>query len=198
MSTPVTELRGPDPELTFRPLTAERWADFEELFGARGACGGCWCMWWRLRRKDFVEGKGAGNREAMKRIVDSGEAPGIMAYSGGRPVAWCAVAPRASYTRLEGSRILKPVDDQAVWSVVCFFVSRPFRRRGVTPGLLRAAADYAASRGAKILEGYPQDPGSAQPDAFVYTGLVSAFRRAGFEEACRRSPKRPVMRRRLT
>lgn len=36
--------------LVFHPLTAEAWSDFEELFGRRGACGGCWCMWWRFAR----------------------------------------------------------------------------------------------------------------------------------------------------
>jgi len=45
-----------------QPLTSSHWDDFETLFGDRGACGGCWCMVWRLSRKDFERGKGAGNR----------------------------------------------------------------------------------------------------------------------------------------
>ena len=33
------------PSFEFHPLTKDRWIDFEALFGARGAYGGCWCMW---------------------------------------------------------------------------------------------------------------------------------------------------------
>jgi hypothetical protein len=36
------------------PLTPERWADLETVFGGgRGDCGRCWCMYWRLPRRDF-------------------------------------------------------------------------------------------------------------------------------------------------
>ncbi len=184
-------------DLTFHPLTEERWADFETLFGARGACGGCWCMWPRVPRKTFLAEKGAGNKRAMRAIVRSGETPGILAYSGGEPVGWCALGPRPVYTRLAGSRVLAPVDDKPTWSVVCFFVAKGFRRRGVSVRLLGAAAAYAASCGAALLEGYPEEHDTAQPDAFVYRGLAPAFRQAGFKEALRRSPKRPIMRKTL-
>jgi hypothetical protein len=119
------------PELKFLPLTRERWTDFEELFGAHGACGGCWCMWWRLKRSEFMRLRGEGNRKTMKSIVGSGEVPGILAYAGGKAVGWCAVAPRESLLRLERSRVLKPVDDKPVWSVACFFVAKPFRHKSL-------------------------------------------------------------------
>lgn len=184
------------PDLRFSPLTPRRWRGLETLFGERGACGGCWCMWWRLKRSQFEKQKGQGNKRALKRIVDSGEVPGLLAYAGREPVGWCALAPRATYPVLDRSRILKPVDDKPVWAVSCFFVARPFRRRGVTAQLLRAAADYARKRGVKILEGYPVDPKKGwMPDAFAWTGLAAAFRRAGFVEVLRRSPTRPIMRR---
>jgi GNAT superfamily N-acetyltransferase len=183
------------PKIAIHPLTADRWGDFAALFGPRGACGGCWCMWWRLPRSKFNEGKGAGNRRAMKRIVASGAVPGLIAYADGEPVGWCAVAPRESYPVLERSRILARIDDEPVWSVVCFFVAKRFRGRGLTAELLRAAVRHAAGRGARIVEGYPVEPRRGRTaDAFVYTGLVSAFRRAGFSEAVRRSPTRPIMR----
>src|SRR5262245_22667081 len=73
----------PAPKISFYPATASRWADLERLFGERGACGGCWCMTWRLPRKEFSAGKGAGNRRAFKRIVESDARPGVLAYSGG-------------------------------------------------------------------------------------------------------------------
>ena len=190
----------PLPErLTVHPLTPDRWKDFEELFGERGACGGCWCMWPRLARSEFQKQKGAGNKKAMKKVVEAGPPPGLLAYAGGQPVAWCALAPRETYAVLTRSRILKPVDAQPVWSVMCFFVLKPFRRRGITTGLLNAAAKYARKYGARILEGYPVEPraGARSPDVFVWTGLPSAFRKAGFAEAARRSPTRPIMRRGL-
>jgi len=74
--------------ITFHPVTPERWKDMTDLFGLRGACGGCWCMWWRIKRSEFDMRKGAGNRRAMKRIVDSGEVPGILAYDGTEPLAY--------------------------------------------------------------------------------------------------------------
>jgi GNAT superfamily N-acetyltransferase len=110
-------------------------------------------------------------------------------------VGWCALAPRATYVRLGTSRNLKPVDEQPVWSVSCFFVARPYRRRGVTVQLLRAAVKHARSRGARIVEGYPIEPGDGNvPAAFAWTGFVPAFREAGFDEVARRSPRQPIMR----
>ena len=182
-------------DLEFYPLTPERWADFEKLFGKRGACGGCWCMWWRLKRSEFERQKGEGNRMAMKRIVDSGEVPGILAYARDQPIAWCSVAPKEAYPALGRSRTLMQVDDKPVWSIVCFFVAKPFRGKGITRKLLRAAMEYVQKQGGKIVEGYPVEPKKGRiPDAFAYTGLASAFRKAGFVEVVRRSETRPIMR----
>ena len=186
-------------KLKILPATAKRWPDLETLFGQNGACAGCWCMWWRLQHAEWVKQKGDGNRAALKKIVERNETPGLLAYAGKRPIGWCALAPREAYPRLDRSRILKRVDEQPVWSVVCFFVAREFRRRGVTLRLLEAAVDYARKHGAKIIEGYPVEPKQAgTPDVFAYTGLVSAFRKAGFVEVERRSKSRPIMRRVLT
>jgi len=32
------------PDIAIHPVTPERWADLEELFGPSGGYGGCWCM----------------------------------------------------------------------------------------------------------------------------------------------------------
>ncbi len=183
------------PDLRIHPLTSERRQDLEELFGERGACGGCWCMWWRLKRSQFEKQKGEGNRKALKCIVEAGEIPGLLAYANGEAIAWCSLAPREAFQALERSRILKRIDDQPVWSIVCFFVARPFRRKKVTLQLLKAAVKYAGERGADILEGYPVEPKKDKiPDPFAYTGLACAFRQAGFVEVLRRSETRPIMR----
>jgi GNAT superfamily N-acetyltransferase len=186
-------------ELSFHPLTRARWKDFVILFGDRGACGGCWCMLWRLPRKEFEAGKGEGNKRAMKKIVDSGKVPGILAYHGQRAVGWCAVAPRSEYVALTRSRILKPVDDHPCWSIACFFIDKAYRRKGISSRLLEAASTHAKSRGADLLEGYPVEPKSDKdiPPAFAWTGLPGAFFRAGFKEVARRSPTRPIMRKAL-
>ena len=187
--------------LKIKPLTPARWDDFSALFGANGACGGCWCMWFRLSRPVFGAGKkngGAGNKQAIKKIVDeSAVPPGLLAYDRKTAVGWCALAPRPDYARLANSRVLKPVDGKPVWSVSCFFVAKTHRRKGVTVALLKAADAFAIKHGAKLLEGYPVDPGKDQPDAFVFPGLIGAFEKAGYKEVARRSKSRPIMRRKI-
>src|SRR5438093_10655082 len=126
-------------KLQFQPLTPPRWRDLEKLFGERGACGGCWCMWWRIKRAEFKQKKGEKNKKAFKKIVAAGDIPGIIAYADDQPVGWCALAPRKKYPLLENSRVLARIDDQPVWSVVCFFVAKPFRGKGVTGQLAKAA-----------------------------------------------------------
>ncbi len=184
--------------ITIHPATPERWKDIETLFGERGACGGCWCMYWRLPRKEWESGKGPGNKKALKKIVTGGDAPGVIGYVEDEPIAWCAVAPRKMYSALERSRVLKPVDDKPVWSVSCLFILKTYRRRGVSVRMLEAAAAFARDCGASIVEGYPVEPSSEKaPDPFIWTGTPSAFRKAGFKEVARRSNTRPIMRRQL-
>ena len=106
-------------------------------------------MWWRLSKREFDTQKGEGNRRAMKAIVDSGLVPGILAYHEGQPVGWCSVAPREEFPRLERSRILKPVDKQPVWSVVCFFVDKLHRHRGVCRTVARGGSGVRKRAGRK-------------------------------------------------
>ena len=181
--------------LAFRPLTPRRWTDFEALFGPRGACAGCWCMFWKLPNKDFEALAYDGNKAAQKAIVEAGRAPGLLAYAGKEAVGWIAVEPREKYPRLARSRVLKPVDAQAVWSITCFFTRRDHRGQGVSVGLLRACIEHVRKHRGKIVEGYPVEPRSGKlPAPFVYTGLASAFREAGFTEVARRSETRPIFR----
>ena len=184
----------PTTRFEIHPPTPGRWGDFVRLFSRKRACAGCWCMWWRLPHRQWLKQKGARNKRAIHRLVQTGAVPGLLAYVGAEPVGWCAVAPRAAYPRLATSRSLKPVDDQPVWSVPCFFVAKAYRRRGVSLALLKAAVEFARERGAEGVEGYPIEPRKDQPDVFVYTGLASTFRKFGFKERARRTPCRPIMR----
>jgi GNAT superfamily N-acetyltransferase len=186
-------------EIQFHAVTPERWAELESLFGPRGACSGCWCMWYRITRSEWNKNSNEGNRKALKRIVDSGRVPGLLAYIRGEPVGWVSVAPREEFPSLDRSHVLKRVDDRPVWSIVCFFVSRSYRRQGLSSALIKAAVDHAAAQGATLVEGYPVDraPGSKFSSTDAFPGSAMTFEREGFREVARRSPRRPIMRRQV-
>ena len=154
-------------------------------------------MHWRLPRPEFERGKGAGNKAAMRTLATKSRTPpGVLAYLAGDPIGWCAVAPREEYPRLERARVLRRIDAEGVWSIVCLFVAAGQRRRGVSVALIDGAARFAASNGASLIEGYPVEPkGRDMPPVFAWTGTAAAFLAAGFCEAARGSPGRPIMRR---
>lgn len=181
-------------ELSFKPLKRNLWTDLEELFGSHGACGGCWCMHWKLRGKAYDEAKGYETRQLHKSIVDSGTVTGLLAYLHGEVVGWVAVEPRTAYERLAHSRVLKPIDEKEVWSVPCFFVAKKFRKQGINVELLKAAVEYVKSKGGKIVEGYPVSAESEVPPSFAFTGTASAFQKAGFKEVTPNSPAHPIFR----
>lgn len=191
-------------DLKFCPLTSQKWKDFEELFGERGACGGCWCMSWRIPKPQFKEQKGQKNKLAMKRIVNSGRVPGILAFHKDKPIGWCSIGPREEFPTLKRSRIVKAMiekdllenrNDKSIWSIVCLFIAKSNRNQGISIKMLKAAADYAKKKGAKIVEGYPKDTRKSRwADAFVWTGHISAFKKAGFVETYRSSPTQVIMR----
>ena len=180
--------------IEFHPLIPERWAELEKLFGKHGAAGGCWCMWWRQTRAEFSRQHDDSNRLAFKAIVESGIVPGLLAYSDGEPIGWCAIEPRESYPALERSRVLARADDKPVWSIPCFYVARHFRGKGLMRHLLTAAINWASRHGARIVEGYPLESQSNLPASSIYTGVVPIFREAGFVEVLRRSGRQPIMR----
>jgi GNAT superfamily N-acetyltransferase len=154
-------------------------------------------MVWRLPRAEWERGKKKNNRIALQFIAEDDRQPGVLAYAGDEPVGWCAVAPRAEYAGLQRSRVLAQVDNQPVWSISCLFVAKPFRRQGVSARLIKEAVKFAGSRGAAMVEAYPVIPYTEKmPAAFAWTGVLSAFLKAGFHEALRRSKSRPILRRR--
>ena len=186
------------PRLDVRPLTPARWDDLCALFGSKGACGGCWCMWARLTSPEFARGKGAGNKRKLQALVRSKQPPGLLGYLGGEPVAWCSLAPRESFRRLESSRVMKPVDERPVWSIVCLMVRKDQRGKGLSREMIEGAVAWAKKQGATLVEAYPNEPGEQRmADTFAWMGLASAYRAAGFEEVARRSNTRPLMRREL-
>jgi GNAT superfamily N-acetyltransferase len=141
----------------FYPLTMEKWSDFESLFGPRGASGGCWCMYWRVPRREFTKGQGEPFRQAMRGLVEAGTVPGLLAYDGRDAVGWISIGKREEFILLKQSRVLAPVDDEPVWSIVCFYIAKAYREKGLMLPLINAAVEYAAEHRAKIVEAYPMD-----------------------------------------
>ena len=183
-------------KLDVRPLTKERWNDVVELFNRPGASipRGCWCMYYRKTGGHGGVGPAAANKRALKSLVKSGYAPGLIGYEDGRPVGWISLSPRDDYPKLQRSPVMKPVDDKPVWSIVCFFVDKEVRGKGVSEKLLKGAMDYARSQGATLLEAYPVDKDEpSQPD-FMWFGAKTMYDRAGFKEVARRKENRPVVR----
>jgi len=182
------------------PLTKERWDDLEALFGAHGGYAGCWCMFWRLERAEFKKLRGDGTKAVLKDMTLNNRVPGLLAYVDGKAVGWCSVGPREAYLALEKSRILKRVDQEPVWSIVCFFVDKAHRKQGVMKALIQGAVAYAQSAGAKIVEGYPIDMqapklvGQKLSGCGGYMGIAAAFRETGFIEIGRASETQLIMR----
>ena len=191
--------------LEVRPVTADRWQELAAFFGSSGAFSHCWCTWWRQTSAEFsrgVESNGEANRALMRATVEAGSEPGLLAYREGRPVGWVSVAPRTEYGRILRSRRIGPppdaVGDESVWSVVCFWIPRAERGRGIAMSLLTAAVAHARLRGAVALEGYPVDTaGGRHPAANLFTGALAMFRRAGFSEVDRPRGAQLVVRRSL-
>jgi GNAT superfamily N-acetyltransferase len=187
-------------EFRVYPATAERWPDLETLFGPNGASAGCWCMWWRLTKSDFKQLKGEGRKAMLREMTCKGQTPGLLAYHNDRPVGWCSIGRRENYILLENSRFLKRIDDQPVWSIVCFYVARAYRRKGVMSALLRGAVEYARGQGAKIIESYPADmqspklTGKRLTHCGGYMGIASVFKDIGFVEVGRASDTQLIMR----
>lgn len=179
------------------PLTKDRWMDLVTLFGEHGAQGGCWCMWWRARPKDYEKNAGEKNEYAFKQLVDSKQPVGMLAYIDGRPVGWCSIAPREQLVRVNTSTTWRPVDDLPVWAISCFFINKEYRGKQITKQLLHSSINYARRNGAIAIEAYPKDITQAtkrDKDRALYFGTTKMFEEAGFEEVIRRHPSFPIMR----
>ncbi len=168
-----------EPPLTFYPVTRERLPDLARFSEAHGKFRYCSCMRWRLTSSEFQRSTREERVKALEERVRLGTPVGVLAYLGEEPVGWCSVAPRSTYAGLERYQKLARIDEAEVWSVACFFVDASVRRRGVTLGLLRAAVAHARASGARLVEGYPVEPG----ELYGYMGSPATFREAGFEDA---------------
>ena len=175
--------------MRIEPVSPATWDALVDLFAHRGGpdTRSCWCIFWRVRSKDFSNATPAANRERLRSLVEQGPPPGLVALEAERAIGWVGLAPRPEYQRIEHSRVIPRGEGPLPWSVSCFVVSRDARGRGVASALLAAAVDHARAAGAAAVEGYPIDPAAAGggrvPDTGAYVGTRSMFERAGFRIA---------------
>jgi GNAT superfamily N-acetyltransferase len=174
--------------LVFRPVTPSTRPDFEAFFSSRGAPHFCWCMVWRRSSAEAKHHEPADRKRQMMERLDKGFPIGLLAYLDKEAVAWVSIAPRETYRNLGGPA---PLEGEIIWSLVCFFIRRHLRGRGMTRRLITAAVQHAEQQGATIVEAYPVD--EAAP-SYRFMGFVSAFRKAGFKEVGRAGTRRHVMR----
>jgi GNAT superfamily N-acetyltransferase len=185
--------------IVFRPLTPERWDDLVDLFGPeRGACGGCWCMWPRLRSVEFSRLSKVARRDAFREIVVTGPPPGLIAYEGRLAVGWVAISPRRAVHRFNISRTSAPVDSDAsldtTWALTCFYVRNSHRGRQLTARLATAAIAHARKSGAAAVEVCAIEPAQRLTWGGAFVGVASVLTPLGFVEVARRSSKRPLLR----
>jgi GNAT superfamily N-acetyltransferase len=185
--------------ITVRPLTPGRWPDLEAVFAAQGCsiARGCWCMYYRESGKQALPPgvqPPAARKARMQTLVAAGPPPGLIGYRGKTPVGWVTLGPRDDFAKLRRSPVMKPVDLQPVWSIVCFVVPPAHRHQGVATALLQGAIAYARRRGATLLEAYPVDKAERGADDWLWHGAKSMYDKAGFVEVVRRRPERPVVR----
>jgi GNAT superfamily N-acetyltransferase len=168
-----------------RELEPGMWGDVEALFGAKGACGGCWCMSWRVAKGEkWDEIKGDEAKHRFHALVEGGHAQGVLAYADGAPVGWCAFGPRRDFSKLDRAPSLACDDADDVWSVPCFFVKPGHRGKGVATAMLAHAEQAIKARGGTLAEGYPAKPpadGKPLPAAFAWTGPRKVFDEAGYQ-----------------
>lgn len=192
---------GGEVKFTTQPLTSANFADLEAIFNARGCsiARACWCMayrktggnewgsveWAKIKQK---------NRSGLKSLADKGAHVGLIGYRDGVPVGWISFGPREDFARLANSTIMKPVDDQAVWSIICFVVPSEYRGEGVARQMLDAAIAFCRKKKVKLVEAYPVDKEGRSADTSLWFGTKSMFDDAGFKEVARRKPTRPVVR----
>jgi predicted GNAT family acetyltransferase len=190
--------------LNFQPLTADRWDDLVDLFGPeRGACGGCWCMWPRVRSVEFKAMTKTERRDAFKALVDAGPPPGLLAYDGPVAAGWVAISPRRAVHRFNITKASTPADERSAdldrtWAITCFYVRTTYRKQGMTQALAEGALRYARKNKARCVEVCAIEPDKPLSWGEGFVGVASALRPLGFIEVARQSPKRPLLRLDLT
>jgi len=155
-------------------------------------------MWWRAEsRKTWNEIRGAGAKKAFKHLVHGGKAHGVLAFAQDEPVGWCSFGPRTDFPILETVKAYKNTAIPDAWSIICFFIHRKWRGKGLARGLLKAAVDAMQRHSVRIVEGYPVTTtrdGRRLSSAFAWTGPMKIFDELGFKMVQSSDPLKPLVR----
>lgn len=167
--------------LTTHPVTPSRFDDFADVVNPNRRATHCWCLSHRLTAPEIAEHPT--REDAARALGRRTNPPGVVGYDDeGTPVGWCSIGPRADNSRLARSRLIRPIDDVEVWSIICVVIRGGHRKRGHTTPLIEGAVAYAGSRGAPAVEAYPVDPGQQRMDlTMAFVGTRGMFENAGFE-----------------
>lgn len=187
------------PTITTELATSDRWDDVQHALTGGGDGASCQCIWPMLSNKDWNTTTTPQRTEIFRAEIDEGPPPGLVAYVDGEAAGWVRVGPRTAQARIPRTRIIaassvEPFDDPSVWAVTCFVVRREHRGTGLSAALLRAAVDYAAASGARLVEGYPVDTrGEKQRANDLFHGTLNTFLGAGFTEQTVMKPGRVLV-----
>ncbi|MFJ1898849.1 MULTISPECIES: GNAT family N-acetyltransferase [unclassified Streptomyces] len=170
--------------MTIEVRPASVFEDTRTLLGPKSlASTVCWCLSHRIPAKLSNELRGPARSEYVAELCRKQPPPGVLAYDGGEPVGWAAVAPRSD-TSFARSRKIPHVDDLPVWSLWCVRVRPGHRKKGISHALIAGAVEFARAQGAPVIEAYPLDNGDARVDlTMAYAGIRKNFERAGFTHA---------------
>lgn len=164
------------------PVTSDRFDDLATVINPTRRETHCWCLSHRLPAREIAELGGGSREDAMRALTRREPAPGVVTYRDGQPVGWCSISPRADIPRLRSSKLIRPVDDVPVWSIICVIVRSGYRRQGVTGHLIDGAVAYAAAQGAPAVEAYPVDPEGRMDLTMAFVGTKAMFDGAGFRQ----------------
>lgn len=177
------------PRLAFKPVTKATLDDFVALFEGSGGPSYCWCMWTRITRDEAKQGReGKARKPFMLARIEERVTVGLLAYEAGVPIAWVSVAPRETFTHVDGPEAR---EGEKIWSITCMYLKRSHRKQGIGHQLIDAAIRFARRRKADILEAYAVAPDSP---SYRNMGFVPAYEKAGFEPVEKLGTRRTVMR----
>jgi GNAT superfamily N-acetyltransferase len=181
MGTTDTDKNAEQQTWETHPVTPDRFDDFADVVNPNRRETHCWCLSHRLKASQIAELGGGSRQQAARALCEREHPPGVVTYLDGTPVGWCSISPRIDIPRLASSKLIHPIDDLPVWSIICVVVRSGYRRRGVTHQLLEGAVAYAASRGAPAVEAHPVDPEGRMDLTMAFVGTRGMFEKAGFE-----------------
>jgi predicted GNAT family acetyltransferase len=188
---------------TVKPLTADLWPAFEDLFGKQGACYGCWCTHFRLPPAIRRENDRQRNKDHIRARIEAGPPPGLLAFAGDRAIGWMQIGPRADVPEWNNAgRASAPLEpdhraDPGVWAISCFFIRTSARGRGLSHRLVEAGIAYARENGARLLEACPMDLSKDSRSIGLFVGSTRVFEKAGFTRVAERKAGRPLVRLKL-